>query len=127
MTGDVTYVLFAHKHDWGQETVPWLDLYITKKTVKAVRGKSYNRLSKMDRAYNLVGKTDVSIIRGLLEGVRAYLDSVGPETVAICPYWDKSDKRLAFYERQMNRMGWSAVGRERPKWGQETVYFSRTG
>lgn len=127
MTGDATYILVAHKHDWGQLTVPWLDLFITRKTTRAIRGDAYKRLSKEDRAYNLVGETSVSVVRALVEGVQEYLDSVNPETVAICPHWDRSVDRFRFYERQMNRMGWNAIGKERPGNGQDIIYFSRAG
>lgn len=81
---------------------------------------------KHDRAYNLVGETSVSVVRALVDRVQEYLD-VNPENVAICPHWDRSVDRFRFYERQMNRMGWNAIGKERPGNGQDIIYFSRAG
>ena len=123
---DYRYLVTTSKYSYKQFDVPWVDIYISNKSSKKVR---VNKLSKLDRKYSLVNNTGFLVIRKIINVIKEYLEIVDPNYLAISAYEDNFNKRISFYEKQLNRMGWQVVDSEIVNKGthdeQKVLYFSR--
>ena len=122
---DYRYILKAHRYTYKQLDIPWIDIFISSKSSKKIRG---NKLSKSDRMYSLVNDTGFFVIRKIINAIKDYLKNINPEYLAISAYNDNFNKRISFYEKQLNRLGWFVVDSEILNRGtrdeQRVLYFA---
>lgn len=103
---DFTYHIEASKYTYKQVDIPWLIFYMSRKTAKKERKELYNR-DRSESMFKLFNKVNVSGMRNIIKEFKKYFDSFNiGEFVAISAEDDSFEKRIDFYEKQMNRMGW---------------------
>jgi len=103
---DFTYHIGACRYTYKQKDIPWIIFYLSRKTARRERKKIYDR-DRSGSMFKLFNKVNVSGMRTILKEFKKYFDSLPPnELVAILAEDDCFEKRIAFYEKQMNRLGW---------------------
>lgn len=99
------YLFYAHRYTYKQEDIPWIDFCLTRKNAKKLRAKKYKK-DRVESRYELIGGIPISGMRKLLKQFKEYFSNVNSDFVAISGADDFTLKRLEFYEKQMNRLGW---------------------
>lgn len=101
-----TYHIETLKYIYKQKDIPWIIFYMSKKTAKKNRWELYNK-DKSNSMFELFGKVSVAGIRTIIREFKKYLDTLNQDDlVAMSAEDDYFEKRINFYERQMNRLGW---------------------
>lgn len=103
---DFTYHIESSKYNYNQRDIPWLIFYISRKTARRERKELYNR-DRSDSMFKLFNRVNISGMRIIIKEFKKYFDSLAQDDfVAISAEHDSFEKRINFYEKQMNRMGW---------------------
>lgn len=103
---DFTYHIESSRYNYKQKDIPWLIFYISRKTARRERKELYNR-DRNDSMFKLFNKVSVSGMRVIIKEFKKYFDSLSQDDfIAISAEDDMFEKRMKFYEKQMNRMGW---------------------
>lgn len=103
---DFTYHIETSKYNYNQRDIPWLIFYISRKTARRERKELYNR-DRSDSMFKLFNRVNISGMRIIIKEFKKYFDSLAQDDfVAISAEDDSFEKRINFYEKQMNRMGW---------------------
>lgn len=103
---DFTYHIESSKFNYKQRDIPWLIFYISRKTARRERKELYNR-DRSDSMFKLFNRVNISGMRIIIKEFKKYFDSLAQDDfVAISAEDDSFEKRINFYEKQMNRMGW---------------------
>ena len=106
--GSYMYIMDSIKHMSRFGEAVWLNFYISRRTSKK-RGMK----NKYEARYALGSDGGLRAIRYFMTFLKQYLDTYKPDWLAICPAEDENTKRTDFYCRQLDKLGYRFICRDR--------------
>lgn len=114
---EIEYIIFSHKHDYGQIVIPWFDIRISSKSAK-----------RLDISqYNLLGKTfNLSVMRNIERVIKIYLNEIKPVYLAISAHEQDFERRISLYTKRLESMNYFIEDIDRRTGCVPVYFFKRT-
>lgn len=93
--GKIEYIIFSHKHSYGQLDIPWFDIRISSKSAKKNKIEQYNLLKN---TFNL------SSMRSIEQIIKIYLNEIKPVYLAISAHEQDFERRISLYTKRLESM-----------------------
>lgn len=121
------YLIQAFEEPYKDDKVVAFNIFVSKKSSKSRDIENTYSLAKVNRQYTL-GGGDVSVLKNIVNTISLYLKKWSPKYLGISAF-SKDDwvKRINFYIKVLNRLGYEAIGHYDKKNDPGTLVFAKKG